>query len=116
MAKKVPAVTPRRPAPIPEAKARELEAAAEHRQRAPAGASVRASERPDAQEDRRIVTRKGRILADGSRTAAPPRIRLTVYLEPDLGRRLDVYAASHGRERSGVLGEALAAWLAKHGG
>jgi hypothetical protein len=69
-------------------------------------------ELPDAQEDRRIVTRKGRILADGSRTAAPPRIRLTVYLEPDLGRRLDVYAASHGRERSGVLGEALAAWLA----
>jgi hypothetical protein len=40
---------------------------------------------------------------------------LTVYVEPDLGRRLDVYVASVGRERSECIAEALAAWLSVRG-
>jgi hypothetical protein len=93
---------------VSEADARALEAAAERRQRQPAAPTAAAA----APTDRRLVARKGRILADGSRTDAPPRLRLTVYVEPDLGRRLDVYVASVGRERSECIAEALAAWLA----
>lgn len=133
MAKKIPPVTARRPAPVPESVALELENAAEHRQRLPAG-SVQTFERPhayapgterlhvptferlDASDDGRLVERKGRVRGDGSRSPASQRLRLTVYLDPTIGRRLDVFAASHGRERSQVIGEALAAWLEAHAG
>jgi len=61
--------------------------------------------------DPRLVARKGRIKADGSRTGARVRRKVTAYIPPELGRRLDVHAASLGLERSEVLAEALAAHL-----
>jgi hypothetical protein len=119
---KKPTVTLRRPAPVPEERARELENrwdAAGQRTAGTSPTSVQTSKRPSASEsaegDRRVVVRKGRIRADGSRTEAPPRLRLTVYLPPELGRALDVHAASTGRERSTIIAEALAAYLERSG-
>ncbi len=44
------------------------------------------------------------------------RRRTTVYFEPDLARRLNVYCATHDLEMSQVVGEAVAALLVKKGG
>lgn len=110
--KKKPAVILRTP---DESKVRDLESRVEARQAAAPGA-FRGFKRPDvptsnAPEDRRIVVRKGRIRADGSRTEAPPTLRITAYLPPELGRALDVAAATTGREKSSIIAEALGAWL-----
>lgn len=81
----------------------------------PPPAPTEASERPNAHSrsyDGRLVERKGRLRADGSRTAAATMLRLTVYVQPDIGRALDVAAAASGRDRSSIIGEALTAWLA----
>jgi len=52
-------------------------------------------------KNRTVVTRK-----DGSE-----RRRTTVYFEPELARRLNVYCAHHDLEMSQVVGEAVEAWL-----
>ena len=96
------------PVPVSEEQARALEARWDGRQKQAAGAPMASASPPS---DGRIVARKGRILADGSRTEAPPRLRMTVYLPPDLGRSLDVAAVSMGREKSDIVAEAIAAWL-----
>lgn len=77
--------------------------------------NVTTSERsaaPARNYDGRLVQRKGRLRADGSRTAGSTLLRLTVYVQPDIGRALDVAAAASGRDRSSIIGEALTAWLA----
>ena len=69
--------------------------------------------RPSVQTsgDSRIVARSGRLRADGSRSGARDLRRATIYLPPDLARRLDVFAAEHGRDKSDVVAAALAALL-----
>ncbi len=62
--------------------------------------------------DARIIPRRGRLRADGTRTGAREVSRLTVYLPPALARRLAVYAADVGRDRSEITAEALVAWFA----
>ena len=103
-----------RPAPgarthVPDAAAEALERKLAARERG----SVQASERPSVQTpgDSRIVARSGRLRADGTRTGARELRRATVYLPPDLARRLDVFAAESGRDKSDVVAEALAALL-----
>lgn len=61
--------------------------------------------------DARLVVRRGRLRGDGSRAGARTLRRLTCYLPPELAQRLDVFAATHGRDRSDVLADALDAWL-----
>jgi len=108
-----------RPAPgarthVPDSAAEALERKLAARERG----SVQASERPSVQTsgDSRIVARSGRLRADGTRTGARELRRSTVYLPPELARRLDVHAAEHGREKSAVVADALAAWLERKGG
>jgi len=103
-----------RPAPgartvVPDATAEALTAKLEARER-----GAQTSKRPDVQtsEDPRVVERLGRLRSDGTRAGARTLRRSTVYLPPELARRLDVYAAEHGRDRSDVIAEALAAWFA----
>lgn len=102
-----PAPGTRTPVPDDAAEALERKLAARER------GSVQASERPSVQTsgDSRIVARSGRLRADGTRTGARELRRSTVYLPPDLARRLDVFAAEHGRDKSDVVAEALAALL-----
>ena len=61
--------------------------------------------------DARLVVRRGRLRGDGSRAGARTLRRLTCYLPPELAQRLDVFAATHGRDRSDVLTDALAVYL-----
>lgn len=64
---------------------------------------------PDA--DTRLVKRRGRPLADGSRRNARTLRRLTCYLPPDLALALDIAAVKANRSRSDVLADALAVYL-----
>lgn len=68
-----------------------------------------------ASGDPRVVTRKGRLRADGTRTEGGDAARLTVYLPPDLAKELDVCAARLTRGRSSIVAEALGAWFSKEG-
>jgi len=65
--------------------------------------------------DARLVVRRGRLRGDGSRAGARTLRRLTCYLPPELAQKLDVFAATHGRDRSDVLADALAAYLKRSG-
>lgn len=60
-----------------------------------------------ADDDKRIVRRKGRMRSDGSHDGARTLRRLTVYLPPELARELDVLAAQRGRDRSSLITEAV---------
>lgn len=55
----------------------------------------------------KTIARKGRILADGTRTTPRQRVRVTVYLSPDVAHELAVTAAASGRERSDIANDAL---------
>lgn len=59
----------------------------------------------------KTIARKGRLLADGTRTTPRQRVRVTVYLSPDVAHALSVTAAVVGRERSDIVNEALRAEL-----
>jgi hypothetical protein len=64
-----------------------------------------------ADADTRLVKRRGRPLADGSRRNARTLRRLTCYLPPDLALALDIAAVKANRSRSDVLADALAVYL-----
>jgi hypothetical protein len=49
------------------------------------------------------------------RQSGTERRRTTVYFEPELARRLNVYCAQHDLEMSQVVGEAVEALLGKKG-
>ena len=53
------------------------------------------------------TARKGRLLADGTRTTPRQRVRVTVYLSPDVARELAVAAASVGIEKSIIVNDAV---------
>lgn len=81
------------------------------------------SERPDAQTSKRsgatrqkrppkpkgpgVTWREGRLLADGSRRGAGWVRRMTIYLPPELARKLDVEAAERGEDKSTIIAEML---------
>ena len=75
----------------------------------PVTRSATSTDAPDT--DTRLVTRRGRPLADGTRRNARTLRRLTCYLPPDLALALDVAAVKRNRSRSDVLADALAAYL-----
>jgi len=62
-----------------------------------------------------IVWREGRLLADGSRRGAGWLRRMTVYLPPELARRLEVETLETGEDKSAVISTALADWLDARG-
>ena len=66
-----------------------------------------------ADDDKRIVRRKGRMRSDGSHDGARTLRRLTVYLPPELARDLDILAAQRGRDRSSLITEAVNLLLAR---
>ena len=68
--------------------------------------AVDASEH-DQRQDTRIVHRKGRLLADGSRTEARTLRRMTVYLPPDLAMAIDRRALETGKTKSELAHEAF---------
>lgn len=72
---------------------------------------VRADSVDITARDSRVVVRKGRMKADGSRVGARVRHKITAYLEPDLSKRLDQYALVSCIEKSDVVAEALCAYL-----
>ena len=80
---------------------------------APATSSATSTDAPaDAPDaDTRLVKRRGRPLADGSRRNARTLRRLTCYLPPDLALALDIAAVKANRSRSDVLTDALAVYL-----
>jgi hypothetical protein len=83
----------------------------------PDSSDARTSESSGASIPRRgIVSRPGRVLADGSRRGARDARKLTLYVPPDLGVELDVHAARTGKTLSDIAAEAFAAYLAKVAG
>jgi hypothetical protein len=58
-----------------------------------------------------IIERPGRVLADGSRRGARTLRRLTVYLDPELAKRLQGRAAERDQSMSDVIAAALEAHL-----
>jgi hypothetical protein len=50
------------------------------------------------------------------RQGGTERRRTTVYFDPELAKRLNVYCATHDLEMSLVVGEAVEALLSKKGG
>lgn len=58
-----------------------------------------------------IVERKGRLTSDGRRGARVLR-RMTVYMPPDLAKRIELRSVEMGRDRSELISEAVAAFLA----
>lgn len=111
MTKPKPKLTPRAPgaarAPVDERAADALLARLEAREHAPPGAPAPSASAP-ATNDPRDVVRKGRLRADGSRSGAKVLRRLTIYLPPELAQKLDVEAATSGRDKSELVAEALA--------
>ena len=55
----------------------------------------------------KTIARKGRLLAAGTRTTPRQRLRVTVYLSPDVAHVLAMAAAASGRERSDIVTDAL---------
>lgn len=121
MTKPKPKIVPRLPqghrAPVDDAAATALLARLEAREHAPpsglAPVPSRAVAVPSGAtgSDPRDVVRVGRLRADGTRAGARVLRRSTVYLPPELAQRLDVAAATTGRDRSEIIADALAAWL-----
>lgn len=76
-------------------------------------------ERPDAPEGPEPpeggptghVERKGRLLGDGTRRGARELRRMTIYLPPDLAKRLTIHCAEIDQQYSQVIADALRAWL-----
>lgn len=69
------------------------------------------SARPPKPPGPGIVWRDGRVLANGGRRGAGWLRRLTVYLPPELARRVDVSAATTGADKSTIIVEALHQWF-----
>lgn len=103
-------IAARMPKADAEARIRELEARAEARGSGIAGESVQTfapsvpqrASGTDVQTPRAVVRRRGGRL----------RRRRTIYLPPDLDRRLATFCASNGRETSETIAEAVAVFLA----
>ena len=62
-----------------------------------------------------ITWRDGRVLGDGSRRGAGWVRRMTVYLPPELARRLEERALADGEDRSALIASALGSWLDAEG-
>lgn len=105
------AKSPRRPPPQASSPGRpKAQPRASARQPSPATSAVRPKTGLGRQDDssprrRSLVTRQN----------GTERRRTTVYFEPGLARRLNVYCATHDLEMSQVVGEAVEALLRKKG-
>jgi hypothetical protein len=97
--------------PVSDAAADALLRRMEALEHVPALVPTPAPSTPTTTADARLVERRGRLRGDGSRAGARTVRRLTCYLPPELAQRLDVFAVTHGRDRSDVLADALDAWL-----
>lgn len=58
-------------------------------------------------EDHRLVLRRGRKRRDGTRSGTRIRRKMTVYIDPDVARELELYAAAEDLEYSEVVELAL---------
>lgn len=115
---KKPAVTIRNP----ENAIRALEARAEARQAAPAGAASLKARKPAVVQAGDLAPSRSVTRQRGAWTKAEPYTRkdgtqtrgTTVYLPVELAERLRRYAFEHDRKQSDIIAEALAAWLDGH--
>ena len=126
MAKSKPKVNVRRAAPVPEAEAVALENRWAARDALPAGSPLPTKARPgkpaslqagEPSEGRSVQRKRGAwtkaepyTRKDGTQTRGT-----TVYLPTDLAERLRRFAFETDRKQSEIIGEALAAYLDRHG-
>lgn len=113
----------RRPSPVSEDAILALEAKAEGVGNGVAGvpaATVPESLKPEIPvpsveihegPERGIVQRTGRLRGDGSRTKARKRRRMTVYLEPETAKALEMRSVASGKTNSDLVETALLGFL-----
>lgn len=62
---------------------------------------------------RTTAPKTGRVRGIVPRKRTDERMRITAYVDPDLGQQLKVHAVTNGREQSDVIAQALREYLAR---